>query len=195
MNVERCEMTLREDNVPFLARLVRRGDASTASTEVVSILTLAAASFGSRHDPDSTAPTGFDPAAAALFEGLVECAFLVAHADGVFDETEREAFERLVVVACDGSVAAGQIASLVSDLEAQREEDGEDARILAVATAFKRPAHAEEALRVAVVMARASDDVSDVERRTIEKIAAACGLPLGAVDEAFRAVDAEIARA
>lgn len=188
-------MTLREDKVPFLARLVRRDPSSSDSKKNdVSILALAAASFGSKTDPDSTVPTGFDPAAVALFEGLVECAFLVAHADGVFDELEREAFERLVLVACDGTVSQGQIASLVTDLAAQREEDGEDARITAAARAFKRPSHAEEALRVAVVMARASDDVSAVERKTIEKIADACGLAPGAVDEAFRAVDAEIAR-
>jgi tellurite resistance protein len=194
MNVKGTNMALREESVPFLAQLVRRAD-SSRSTKDVSILTLAAASFGSRHDPDSTVPTGFDPAAVALFEGLVECAFLVAHADGVFDEQEREAFERLVVVACEGAVAPKQIASLVADLEAQREEDGEDARIRAAAAAFKRPYHAEEALRVAVVMARASEDVSEVERRTIGKIAEACGLPPSAVDDAFRVVDAEIARA
>jgi len=188
-------MTLREDRVPFLAKLVRRDAPSGSPKKDVSILALAAASFGSKHDPDSTVPTGFDPAAVALFEGLVECAFLVAHADGVFDELERAAFERLVLVACDGTVSQSQIASLVSDLSVQREEDGEDARIQAVAQAFKRPSHAEEALRVAVVMARASEDVSPVERRTIDKIAAACGLAPAAVDEAFRAVDAEIARA
>lgn len=188
-------MTLREDRVPFLAKLVRRDVAASGSKKDVSILALAAASFGSRHDPDSTVPTGFDPAAVALFEGLVECAFLVAHSDGVFDELEREAFERLVVVACDGVVSQGQIASLVSDLASQRDEDGEDERIKAVARAFKRPAHAHEALRVAVVMARASEDVSAEERKTIEKIASACGLPISSVDDAFRAVDAEIARA
>ncbi len=184
-------MALREENVPFLAKLVRRSDGTPSSGREVSILAMAAASFGSRHDPDSTAPTGFDPAAVALFEGLVESAFLVACADGVFDELERAAFERLVVVACDGVVSSKQIAALVADLEAQREEDGEDARIAAIATAFKRPVHAEEALRVAVVMARASESVSDVERRTIEKIAAACGLGSAEVDAAFRAVESE----
>lgn len=188
-------MALREDKVPFLAQLVRRGDASPGSKKDISILALAAASFGSQTDPDTTVPTGFDPAAVALFEGLVECAFLVAHADGVFDELERAAFEHLVVVACDGVVSAGQVASLVSDLAAQLDEDGEDSRIRAVAAAFKRPSHAEEALRVAAVMARASEGVSELERRLIEKIAVACGLSTASVDAAFAAVDAEIARA
>lgn len=181
-------MTLSEERIPFLARLVGTSDAE-AGRQSASILALAGAAFGARHDPDATVPTGFDPAAVALFEGLVECAFLVAHADGVFDERERAAFERLVVVACDGAVSRGQIASLLGDLEAQLEEDGEDARIREAARSFRRPAHAEEALRVAVVMARSSDDVSAEERRTIERIASACGLPAGAVDEAFREVD------
>ena len=47
-----------------------------------SILTVAAASYGSRsQDDEVTQPTGFDPEAAALFEAVVEGAFLVAHAD------------------------------------------------------------------------------------------------------------------
>lgn len=190
-------MALREDDVPFLARLVRRGanDGGSGSGPEISILALSAASFGARTPPDSTPPTGFDPAAVALFEGLVECAFLVANADGVFDEREREAFERLVVVACGGVVSPRQIGALVDDLQAQLDEDGEEARLRAVAAAFKRKAHAEEALRVAVVMARASEDVSDAERATIDKIAAACGLTAEDVTAAFAAVDSEIAKA
>ena len=51
-----------------------------------SILTVAAASYGSRsQDDEVTQPTGFDPEAAALFEAVVEGAYLVAHADHDFD--------------------------------------------------------------------------------------------------------------
>ncbi len=188
-------MALEEDNVPFLARLVRRVGAEGASGREVSILALSAASFGARQPPDTTPPTGFDPAAVALFEGLVECAFLVANADGVFDEEEREAFERLVVVACGGVVSPRQIGALVDDLSAQLEEDGEDARLRAATAAFKRRAHAEEALRVSVVMAQASDGVSPAERDMIQRIAAACGLEAADVDAAYAAVAAEVASA
>src|SRR6185503_16519261 len=93
-----------------------------------SILTLAAASYGSRPTDESTVPTGFDPFAAALFESIVEGAYLVATADGVFDEEERRIFERIVTASCGGTVAQGHIADLISDLADQLAEDGLDTR-------------------------------------------------------------------
>src|SRR5262245_64869409 len=81
-----------------------------------SILVAAAASYGARSPDDLTQPTGFDPEAARLFEAIVESAFLVATADGEFDPTEREAFEHVVLSACDGRVAERQISALLQDL-------------------------------------------------------------------------------
>jgi uncharacterized membrane protein YebE (DUF533 family) len=69
-----------------------------------SILVAAASSYGSKSEDDLTQPTGFDPEAARLFEAIVESAYLVANADGEFDETERAAFEHVVVAACEGKV-------------------------------------------------------------------------------------------
>ncbi|HEY6728243.1 MAG TPA: hypothetical protein VI197_29740, partial [Polyangiaceae bacterium] len=75
-----------------------------------SILTVAAASYGSRsQDDEVTQPTGFDPEAAALFEAVVEGAFLVAHADDDFDATERAAFQHVVLSACSGKVLERQV--------------------------------------------------------------------------------------
>ena len=53
----------------------------------------------SRPSDEATVPTGFDPVAVALFEAIVEGAFLVAFADGVFDDEERKTFERVVAPA------------------------------------------------------------------------------------------------
>jgi hypothetical protein len=90
-----------------------------------SILTLAAAFYGSRPmGEEVTQPTGFDPEAAALFEAVVESAYLVAHADGEFDDSERAAFQHVVVSACEGAVAARQVTALLADLEDQLHEDG-----------------------------------------------------------------------
>jgi tellurite resistance protein len=183
-----------QDNVPILARLVRRGSGD-AGPQAVSILALAAAAFGAQQPPDRTPPTGFDPATVALFEGLVECAYLVANADGVFDELEREAFERLVHASCGGVVSGRQISALLDDFEALLEEDGVDARLEAAASAFKRRVHAEEGLRVAVAMAHASSGVSDEERALIDRLASRCGLTGEDVAAAYAEVEAELARA
>src|SRR5258708_4610609 len=125
-----------ELRINLLARVAR--SAAFPGTPVdpaqpVSILSLAAASYGARPSEDATVPTGFDPVAVALFEAIVEGAYLVANADGVFDDEERRTFEHVVVAACGGTVAPQQVAALVSDLRDQLDEDGADRRITMVA--------------------------------------------------------------
>jgi tellurite resistance protein len=154
-----------------------------------SILTLAAASYGAKPDADSTIPTGFDPHAAALFESIVEGAYLVATADGVFDEEERRTFERVVTAACGGTVPQGHIEGLVADLSDQLAEDGVDARLARLAEPLTRVEHAREVLRIAALLARCSDDVSATEREMLEKLAAACKLDPSEVDRALEDVD------
>lgn len=151
----------------------------------VSILSLTAASYGARPSEDATVPTGFDPLAVALFEAIVEGAYLVARADGVFDDEERKTFERVVLAACGGTVAPQQIAGLVSDLEDQLKEDGVDRRVEALAKTATKREHAQEVLRIAALLAQASEDVSAVEREVLAKIARACHLDAGAVDSAL----------
>jgi tellurite resistance protein len=137
-----------------------------------SILTLAAAFYGSQPlDDDITQPSGFDPEAAALFEAVVESAYLVAHADGHFDDTERTAFEHIVISACEGAVAARQVKALLADLDDQLAEDGLDKRIRMVGRAIVRPEHAREVLRVAALLAQASGGISVVEREVLSKLA------------------------
>src|SRR5690242_2629680 len=96
---------LNDETINLLARVARtpHGTSAAQSTDR-SILMLAAASYGARPSDEATVPTGFDPAAAALFEVIVEGAYLVASADGVFDDDERALFERVVTAACGGTV-------------------------------------------------------------------------------------------
>jgi tellurite resistance protein len=160
--------------INLLARVARAAPVPVASPEpgrTGSILSLAAASYGSRPSGDATVPTGFDPLAVALFEAIVEGAFLVANADGVFDDEERRTFERVVVAACGETVAPAQIASLVADLRDQLEEDGADRRIEAIARSITKKEHAYEILRIAALLAYVSEDVSEVERQVLGKLA------------------------
>jgi tellurite resistance protein len=183
---------LTEEKITLLAKVARShtlGEPSTATESSVSILSLAAASYGAAPVEENTVPTGFDPAAAALFEAIVEGAYLVASADGVFDEDERRTFERVVATACGGVVSPKHIAALVSDLADQLSEDGLDARLSMLGRTITKREHALEVLRIAALIARASEDVSAVERSVLDKIAAACGLDAGSVDTALREVD------
>jgi tellurite resistance protein len=176
-----------EARINLLARVARSAPA-LASVEPGpsgSILSLAAASYGSRPSGDATVPTGFDPLAVALFEAIVEGAYVVANADGVFDDEERRMFERVVIAACGETVAPQQIAALVADLGDQLEEDGADRRIEVIARSVTKKEHAREILRVAALLAFVSDDVSPVEREVLAKLAQQCGIDMREVETAL----------
>jgi tellurite resistance protein len=174
-----------DDRINLLARVARSPGAAKATTGSTSILTLAAQSYGAKVSDDSTVPTGFDPNAARLFEAIVEGAYLVASADGVIDENERATFERVVAAACGGVVTEEQVTALVADLADELAEDGLDARVKAVADRAPKRPQGEEVLRIAALLAQASEDVSDVERDVLAKLASACNLGPGDVDAAL----------
>ena len=180
-----------EARINLLARVAQSPSAQGMPLSMenpASILALAAASYGLRPSEDATVPTGFDPVAVALFEAIVEGAYLVANADGVFDEGERRTFERVVVAACGGQVARDQIEALVGDLADQLREDGAERRIAAVSKAVTKKEHAHEVLRIAALLAAATDEVSPVERDVLLKLARGCGLGKSDVDAALEEV-------
>ncbi|MBX3232436.1 MAG: tellurite resistance TerB family protein [Labilithrix sp.] len=186
-----------DDRINLLAKVARANVAGAdvtdkqASTDR-SILMLAAASYGARPTSESTIPTGFDPFAAALFEAIIEGAYLVATADGVFDDEERTTFERVVAASTGGSVPQNHVADLVADLADQLQEDGLDRRVERLAEGIQREEQALEVLRIAALIAQVSDDVSDVERNVLTKIASACKLGEAAVDRAIDDVRASL---
>ena len=181
----------------LLARLARtKGSARVRhDTSPASILALSAVAYGARPSDDATVPTGFDPLAIALFEALVESAFLVATADEHFDDDERAMFERVVIVAAGGAVAPGQIAALLSDFADQLAEDGLDRRVDMISRLVTKKDHAREILRVGALLGASSEGVSDVERHVLTKLALACGLDAGAVDAAIDDVQAALSTA
>src|ERR1019366_7838421 len=142
-------------------------------------------SLSPRPSGDATVPTGFDPLAVALFEAIVEGAYVVANADGVFDDDERRTLEKVVVTACGGTVAPNQIAALVNDLSDQLEEDGVDRRVEMIGKAVTKKDHAREILRIAALLAYVSEDVSPIEREVLGKLARQFGIEPGEVDTAL----------
>ncbi len=159
-----------------------------------SMLLAAAAAYGaSPRSEDATIPTGFDPQAGALFEALVEAAFLVANADGDFDATERDAFQRVVLNACRGAVLAPRLEALLADLQDQLDEDGLEKRIAMIGRAVLKAPQQYEVLRIAGLLAHISGDVSAVERGVLDALASSFGLEEGAVAHALDEVRAVLA--
>jgi tellurite resistance protein len=159
-----------------------------------SILTVCAGVYGARPVTDETTiPTGFDPQAAALFEAIVEAAYLVATADGVLDDSEREAFAQVVIDACGGAVDETTLHNLLADLGDQLEEDGLDRRIAALGSTVTKLEHQRELLRIAGLLAHVSGGVSDAERAILNKLAAKFQLAASEVDAALDAVKSALA--
>ena len=167
-------------------QLTRAPAYAKASGARGSLLSAAASSYGWTSENDElTQPTGFDPEAARLFEAVVEGAFLVANADGEFDDSELSAFRHVVVTACAGRVAEDQVTALLADLHDQLDEDGMGKRIEMVAGAITREDHAREVLRVSALLAHVSGGVSAVERKILDKLAAEFKLAGAAVEQAI----------
>jgi len=173
-----------------VARSIARPGNGAPSGVTASILTQAAQSYGTRPIVDeATIPTGFDPAAAALFEAVVEAAFLVANSDGIFDEDERAAFESVVTTACNDLVQTAQLDALLADLSEQLTEDGVEKRAEMVARTITRPDHQQEVLRIAALMAHISGGVSAEERRVLDQLATDFSLESGAVERTLALVE------
>jgi len=130
-----------------------------------------------------------DSTATALFEAVVESAFLVANADGVFDDAERWAFREIVLMACGGRVGERQLSALLADLETALSEDGLALRVAAVARCVRGPVEAREVLRVAALIAAVSGGVSAEERTVLGRLAV--GLGLGPEDVELAVIGAE----
>jgi tellurite resistance protein len=169
-----------------VARGISRPGAGAPVGVTSSILAQAARSYGSKPiAEDLTVPTGFDPMAAALFEAVVEAAFLVANADGVFDTDERAAFQSVVTHACADLVRDAQVEALVADLRELLGEDGVEKRARMVARTVTRPDNQLEVLRIAALMAHVSGGVDDRERAVLDLLATGFALEPGAVDRAL----------
>lgn len=170
----------------------RPGGAAPGGTST-SILTQAARSYGARPIFDeATVPTGFDPAAAALFEATIEAAFLVANSDGVFDDDERAAFESVVTIACNGQVQPTQLSALLADLCEQLADDGIEKRARMVARTIKRRDHQLEVLRIAALMAHISGGVSQPERTVLDHLGRGFDLEADAIERALTEAEAAL---
>lgn len=161
-----------------------------------SILAQAATVYGAKPEqPEATPGTGFDPVAAALFEALIEGAYLVASADGVVDDEERAAFEQVVATATATGGHTGQVHALLADLHESLREDGLDRRIQIVTKSVTRPEHRTEVLRVAALVAQISGGVSAPERALMEKLAVGLELTNSDVDQAIEGATSALASA
>ncbi|MCC6556325.1 MAG: tellurite resistance TerB family protein [Polyangiaceae bacterium] len=179
---------MRAPNKSLLERVARsiRRPPSVPGSGTASVLAQAAAAYSARPVIDeSDGLSGFDPHAAALFEAVVEAAYLVANADGVFDDEERSAFQSIVASACDNLVQLRQLEALTADFRELLAEDGLEKRARMVARTISDRDQQLEVLWIAALMAHVSGGVSDEERTVLAHLAQGFSLDDAAVTEAI----------
>lgn len=137
-----------------------------------------------------TAPTGFDPAAAALFEGAVESAYLIATSDGAVDPTEDAVLR--AVIGAGGPVSDKQVDGLLLGLARAVALDGANERLSRLSYMVSKPAHQQEILRIAALVSRAGGGVRPAERAVLDKIAQGFSLAASSVDAAIANADAAL---
>ena len=167
---------MRVDRIERLANVSSGQEGGTGRNR--SVIALAAAAYASQPSVDSTTPTGFDPFAVTLFEAIVEAAFLVATADGVFDADEREVFSRIVAASAENALPRSDLNGLIEELAEHLAIDGVDRRVARIAQSVRRPEQKIALLRVAILVALANDTISDTEEALIARLCNALDVPM-----------------
>lgn len=167
---------MRVDRIERLANVSSGQEGGTGRNR--SVIALAAAAYASQPSVDSTTPTGFDPFAVTLFEAIVEAAFLVATADGVFDSGEREVFSRIVAASAENALPRSDLNGLIEELAEHLAIDGVDRRVARIAQSVRRPEQKIALLRVAILVALANDTISETEEALIARLCNALEVPL-----------------
>lgn len=181
-----------KDFIDHVKRCIAQPGANAPKGALGSIFAQAARlSFTHAVNDAITAPTGFDPAAAALFEGAVESAYLVATCDGALDPTEDAVLR--AVISAGGPVSDKQVDGLLLGLARAVALDGATERLSRLSYMVSKQAHQHEILRISALVAKASGGVRPGERAVLDKIAQGFSLAASSVEAAIANANAALA--
>ena len=142
---------------------------------------------------ETTIPTGFDPAGGGALRSHRRSCVPGRSADGVLDDSEREAFVQVVIEACGGAVDEQQVQRPPGRSRASSSKKTASTRASRRSAARRQARAQREVLRIAGLLAHVSGGVSEVERDVLGKLAAAFHLDPGEVDAALDAVKSALA--
>jgi tellurite resistance protein len=111
-----------------------------------------------------------------VFRAAVEAGYLVATADGTFDETERETLVKAIEILSVGAVIEWEVDTLLDECEVHSRKDGPAKRAQVVGAELKKLGSAEPGLLLAAAVARATKKVDKKEAETLKAVGVAAGL-------------------
>jgi tellurite resistance protein len=123
---------------------------------------------------------------------IVDLGVLVARADGVVDEKERQMLREVFEALLETRLSPHVVDHLIQASLDVIEQAGVDARAHLVAEILRDCNAVEQGLLVALAIAFASEGLSSAERAVVEQIAKAADFPLDAVDTLVRRVKSKV---
>lgn len=132
---------------------------------------------------------GFVASAAALFEAMMEMAFLTVAAEGQLGDHARAVFRSVL----DEVVPDEQVEALLADLEEQLAEDGLEKRVRMVCRTITSADHQREGLFLAAFVAHLFGPPSAQRHQVLERLALGFRLDGNAVDEVIRKAEQSLA--
>lgn len=133
------------------------------------------------------------PTKDAAVAAAIDLAVLVAAADGRIDPAELATLTQSFEVALGTQVSPMFVRHLVQASVQQMREAGVAAHAQRLGETFAARGCVDDALRLALLVANASDGVSQVERDQIDAVASAAGVSTVRVDELYREIQARAA--
>jgi tellurite resistance protein len=130
---------------------------------------------------------GGDQSPTSVFSSFAEAAFLVARGDGHISGLEAAGLANVLVEVSAGALDRSTVAGMIYHYATCLEEQGVDARIVALARRNADPAARRRLLRFACIVAISDRDFSEAECAVYYKLAAALGIDQ---PEAARIADA-----
>jgi tellurite resistance protein len=111
-----------------------------------------------------------------VFRAAVEAGYLVASADGSFDDTERATLIRAIEILSVGAVIEWEVETLIEECEARAKKEGSAKRARAVGVELKKLGSAEAGLLLAAAVARATKKVDKTEADVLRTVGAGAGI-------------------
>jgi len=113
------------------------------------------------------------------FYPIVECAYLIASADGGADFSEQAGVAEKLVEVTGGALTAEDVMALITDSTSAAEEEGRDARIESLPERLETEAEREAAFMVAAAAAWTGGGVGAQEGLAMQAMARAFGWEIG----------------
>jgi hypothetical protein len=111
-----------------------------------------------------------------VFRAAIEAGYLVASADGVFDDAERTTLVKAIEILSVGSVIEWEVETLIDECESRAEKQGPILRARAVGEELKRLGSVEAGILIAGAVARATKKLDKKEAEVLKAVGAGAGI-------------------